>query len=166
MTIKSYPWQTKPLVSTAEWSDMATRFRNDGVIPNVDDLFEVYADSTGMQVKVKTGRAYLKGVFIANDAEATITLAAANATNKRLDVIVLRVDWLNETVTIAAVAGTPATTPELPPLQDTSLLYEFPIAKVTVDAAAVTIAPAKVEDMRVMSWAQAASTVGIILALS
>ena len=79
MTIKSYPWQTHPLTSTAEWADMATRFRNDGIIPNVDNQFQVYGDSTGMRVKVKTGRAFLRGVYTLNDTEAIVTVGAVLA---------------------------------------------------------------------------------------
>jgi hypothetical protein len=166
MTVKSYPWQTHPLQSTAEWSDLATRFRQDGVIPIVDNQFQVYADSTGMKVKVKTGRAFLRGVYIINDAEATVTLASSNPTNPRIDVIVLRVDWVNETVTIGVVTGTPAASPSTPALTNNATYLEYMLAKVTVDAAVVTITAAKVEDGRVFSWAQAASTVGLILALS
>lgn len=166
MTVNSYPWQTHPLVSTAQWSDMAARFRGDGIIPNADNQFSVYADSTGMRVKVQTGRAFLRGIYIHNDAEALVSVGSANPSNPRIDAIVLRVDWVNEAVTLACVAGTPAATPTPPEITNSTTIYEFLMAYVTVDAAAVTIAEEKVEDKRKHSWAQAASSVGLILALS
>ena len=150
MTIKSYPWSTTP-VFVAEWSKMARIWRQDGVIKGIGDDLEVYADATGMLVKVKAGDAYLKGHYMTNDAEFMLVVPAADATNPRIDRVVLRVDWSSETITVAVVQGTPAAAPVPPNLQDTDTVFEQALAKVQVDAAVVTIQPAKVTDERTFS---------------
>ena len=150
MTIKSYPWSTTP-VFVAEWSKMARIWRQDGVIGGVADGLEVYADATGMLVKVKAGDAYLKGHYMTNDAEIMLVVPAADAANPRIDRVVMRVDWSSEEIVIAVVQGTPAVAPVPPSLQDTDTVFEQALAKVNVAAGVVTMQPAAVVDERTFS---------------
>ena len=156
MTKTYFPFDAGAGASVAEeqWSKMARLFTaNDGVIADTDDDKELrpFADSTGMQVKLTPGVAWIKGHRYENDAQETLAIAAAHATLGRIDRVILRVDWTANTVNTAVLTGTPAASPAAPALTQTTSLWEIELAQVTVDAAAVTIAAAKVTDYR--SWA-------------
>lgn len=152
MAQTSYPFEagSGAAVTESQWSDMARSWLGDGVLREIANRLEVYADSSGMQAKVKTGQAQIKGYHYKNDTDGqAIAVAAADPTNPRIDLIVLRLSWAANSIVIAAVTGTPAATPAAPALTQTDgTTWEIPLAQVLVDAAAVTIAAAKVTDIR------------------
>jgi hypothetical protein len=120
-----------------------------GVIADKGFELETFGDSSGMNVKVKTGQALVRGHYYDSTAQETLTIAAADLSNPRIDVVVLRLDPSVNSIVLAVVEGTPAGSPTAPALtQTTGAIYEFPLAEVLVDAAAATIAPAKVTDLR------------------
>lgn len=120
----------------------------------------VFADSSGMQVKVYQGRATAAGVFAKiPDASVsggvyTLTVTTAHATLQRIDRVVIRFDLSNGGATLRMVDGTAATTgTAVPPaLTQSATTWDVPLALVMVDAAAVTIAVADVFDARVFSY--------------
>jgi microcystin-dependent protein len=110
-----------------------------------------------MTVKVNSGRALVPGTSnplqgaypYLLDTDKTITVAAANATNPRKDIIVVRVQdaaYSGATNLIQAeiVAGTPAATPALPATPASSIV----LAEILVDANATVISTAKITDRR------------------
>lgn len=137
-----------------------------GIIPSEDNTllgaytsdFKVYADSSGMQVKVNQGRAAIKGHFVkiadsaAPSGYITETITAADATNPRIDVVVIQLDRSGNTAVTSVKAGTPAATPAVPSLTQTATLWEFPLAEVYVGAGVTTIADGKVKDRREFAW--------------
>jgi len=105
-----------------------------------------YADSSGRQVLVRTGRAIVRGVFYENTTTKTVAIAANSTGSTRLDRIVLKLDPTANTVT--AVAKTGSTSP--PALtQDDTGVWEMPLARVTVANGATGIAAGQVTDERV-----------------
>lgn len=131
----------------------------DGVFSSADLL--VQAQSTpNMSVRVAAGGAFVKGsesatqgtYFVRNDAEKTITIAAADATNPRKDIIVARVrdaafsGAVNE-FALEVVAGTPAASPAEPALPASS----YKLAVVTVPAAASSITSGNIADSRLLN---------------
>lgn len=122
-----------------------------GTTPHTTE-FQVYADSSGRQVKVRLGRALLYGHPGWTTAEKTLALDTADATNPRIDLVVLRLDRVANKVILAAKTGTPAATPAAPGLTQTDLgVFEIPLGEVDVAAGATTIAAAAVRDRR--QWA-------------
>lgn len=122
--------------------------------------FRVFADSSGMQVKVYQGRATAAGVF-AKIADADVsgglyalTVSTAHATLQRVDRVVVRFDLSTGGATLRMVDGTAATTgTAVPPsLTQSATSWDVPLALVMVDAAAVTIAVADVFDVRPFSY--------------
>lgn len=98
-------------------------------------------NQANMSVKVATGgTAYnslgQKIVFAAN---LTITVAAADATNARWDIVVVKSDG-----TVGIRQGTPAGSPADPTLTSGDVV----LARVTVDANAANIASNKIADLR------------------
>lgn len=123
------------------------------------DLAVSQNGTPNMGVSVAAGTAFVKGTsatfqglyHVFNDAAKSITLAAADATNPRIDLIVARIrdaayvagssnTWTLEAVTGAAIGATPFE----PPLPVSSLL----LATVNVPAGATSITNANITDRR------------------
>lgn len=138
-------------VTESQWSKMAQYWLGTGVLKGVLNELLVYADSTGMQVKVKSGRSWIQGHFFESDAEEILPINTANATNPRIDRIILRLDWNVNTIQLAVLQGTPATSPSVPALTKNTSRWEIPLAQIRVNAGATTIASANVTDERVYS---------------
>lgn len=137
-------------IYTAQWSKMMRTAIKDGIVNGYLNELLVYGDSTGMQVKVKTGGGWVKGHYYENDAEETLAISAANATNPRWDYVVLEVDWTlsDNQMSVKVVAGTAAASPSLPSLTQTTSKWQIPLAKVVVGAGVTTITAGNVSDLR------------------
>lgn len=142
-------------LSGPTWSQMARYFLGNGVIPfpigtptfHADPL-ATYADSSGMQVKVRSGALWAMGHYYHSDAEQTLAIAASNATNPRIDRVVARLSWTARTIVLAVLTGTPAASPTPPALTQSSTVWEIPLAQVRVNAAVVTITSTQTTDER------------------
>lgn len=135
----------------AAWSNMLrSAWRGgEGVIRHSDRTYdlnrlEVYADSTGMRVKVKSGRAQLRGFHYVSDAEEILTIAAANPSNPRIDRVVLHLDTTANTAALEVMAGTAAASPVAVTITNTATQFYLPLAQVRVNAAVSTIAAGNV----------------------
>lgn len=153
MAESSYPFDAGAgaAVNEAQWQNMARRFRQTGVVGGSLNQLAVSADGSALSVSVATGDAFVEGFFYRNDAAKAIPLAAANATNPRIDTIVARLDRVANTVITDKVTGTAATSPVAPTLSQTDSLYELPLANVTVPAAAGVIVASNVTDRRTIT---------------
>lgn len=120
---------------------------SDGVFANVGDALQVKA-STGMDVKVQTGRAFINSRWMKNDAIHTITLNAAHVTLNRYTAIVIRLDASARTIDIVAVDGNNATSPTKPTMTNSTTVKELCLAYIYVAAGATTITQANIEDTR------------------
>lgn len=136
-------------VSDVQWETMARGFAADGIIGAPTDPAVVYADSTGMQVKIRAnkdglvrGRGWTSGT-----SEFTKAIGANSSGSTRIDLIVLKLTRSSWAVTIEVKAGTPgAGVPAL--TQDATGTgtgtYEIALAQVTVTNGASTIAASNV----------------------
>lgn len=145
----SYPWNTVP-VNEAEWREMMEQALLTGIFRGALNELQGYADSTGLQVKVKTGKALIKGHFYKSDAETVLAIGANSSGNPRIDLVVLRANFATRAVNLAVVPGTPAASPVAPALTQTSGVWELAIAEVAVANGAVTIAAGDVTDRRTL----------------
>ena len=106
---------------------------NDGVFMSVGNQFHTVA-GTGMQVIVKSGRAWFDSTWTLNDAEYPLSIDAADVLLTRIDAVVLEVN--SEVATranaIKVVKGTPASTPAKPTLTNTATIHQHALAYVTV----------------------------------
>lgn len=152
MTQTSYPFDSGAgaTVSETQFSQLFRRLQSTGVAGSsaTTDL-KPYGDSSGLNVKVAIGSALVRGHFYNSTAIETLTISAANATNPRNDLVVLRLDPTANSIVLAVVTGTAATTPTDPTLSQTDTgTYEMPLARVSVAAGATTIAAGNVTDLR------------------
>ena len=114
---------------------------NDGVFMSVGNQFHTVA-GTGMQVIVKSGRAWFDSTWTLNDAEYPLSIDAADVLLTRIDAVVLEVnsEVATRANTIKVVKGTPASTPTKPALTNTAAVHQHALAYVTVakNTAAIT----------------------------
>jgi hypothetical protein len=130
-------------------SELFSSLISDGVIVGVADELEVYADSTGMKVKVRAGRGVSSGFWGDSTEEEELDIGTAHSTNDRIDAVVLRLDRESpSTLFLHVEPGVPhISTPLNPTLEATDVL----LAHVRIDNGVSTIAAGKVTDRRVFA---------------
>lgn len=131
------------------WRLMGSLWLKSGVIRG--ELLELqgFGDSSGLQVKLRTGVAWVKGHYYSNDATLTKTVASNSSGSTRIDRLVIRADFTANTIAAWIIQGTPGA--GAPALTQSSTVWDVPIAQVTVTNGAATISPANVAEDRV--WA-------------
>ena len=121
---------------------------------------KVYGDNSGLSVKVPTGQAMVRGHYYFNTAIETLTVTTANATNPRIDTVVLELDPTLNSILLKVIAGTPAASPVAPTLTQTdSGVYQYPLADVAVPALAGAISAANVTDRRTFLGAKSSAEI-------
>lgn len=146
-TLDTYmPYDAGPGSNVSEdgWRQFAKHWRGDGVIRSQGSEFTVFADSTGMQVKIPTGECWIQGNWGKTTTQKTLAIAAAHATLGRRDLVILRNDFVNNRIEFDIKTGTAASTPTYAPLVQNSAMWEIQLGKVVVGPAVVTIAAANV----------------------
>ncbi len=132
----------------SEWSEMFKTLRHDGpAVGFLSDLL-VFADNTGMQVKIPSGGAWVRGHWYRTDAQIIKTIAAAHATLPRWDRVILRLDWSANTIVTAVLTGTPNASPTDPALTQNTSIWEISLARIVVDPTVTSIVAGKVIDQR------------------
>lgn len=121
--------------SAADFAEVFKRFLANGVIRDVANELAVSAGA-GVSVNVDTGEAMVKGYWYQNDASLNVALAAPDATNPRIDRIVVRLDLTAAVrlVTVEALTGVPAGSPSAPALTQNGTTWEESLAQVQVAA--------------------------------
>ncbi|WP_017974374.1 hypothetical protein [Actinopolyspora halophila] len=138
----------------AAWRAFTHHVRHSGVIatrqvpPETPNELEVHADGSGMQVKLRPGEAWLNGHWGELTTDTVLPLATADPTNPRIDLVVIRADYLANEVVADVKTGSPAATPAAPTVQRDVAMFEIAVAEVRVEAGAASIAAGKVTDRR------------------
>lgn len=135
-------------ITESQWGQMAQLWLSTGVVKGQLNSLNCYADSTGMQVKVDTGIAWIQGFYYKNDAVVTLPIATAPTSNSRIDRVVVQVDWTNNNIQLVVLQGTVAASPVEPALTQNSSLWQIPLASVAVGTNVSTIAAGNVTDER------------------
>lgn len=117
----------------------------DGVFSNVGEMFAV-VPGAGMQVIVKTGRAWFNHTWNLNDTWMTLDLDASDLFRSRIDSVVLEVNSDQDVRenTIKIVKGSPAGEPVPPTLVRTKDLNQYRLADVTIGVSATNITTADI----------------------
>lgn len=118
----------------------------DGVYSNVGEALMV-VPGTGMQVIVKTGRAWFKHTWSLNDSYLPLSIDSSDVYRGRIDAVVLEVDSNLDVRanSIRVVKGEPATTAEKPAMKHEEGIDQYALAYVTVDPGADAIVESKIE---------------------
>jgi hypothetical protein len=137
-------------VTEGTWRKMMrhmTLGRN-GVLKGITNNLEPFADSTGMQVKVRTGECWLQGHWAEFTSEKTLTVTAAHPTLSRVDRIVVRADFSGSDIELDVLAGTAAASPVAPAVTQDSSMWEVSIGTISIPAADTSIGSNQVTDNR------------------
>lgn len=134
-------------VSEDQWGLMSRWWMNPGVYLEYLGGLQVYADSTGRQVKVRTGGAWAYGAMYLNTAELILPIAV-NAGATRIDAVVVRFEWASDRVFLFVVAGSPGAGPPIL-AQTPGVVWDLELARITVATGFITLGGGTVEDRRV-----------------
>lgn len=136
--------------TSANLTEVLHRLLANGVISTAVNQLAVTAGA-GVSVNVDTGEYMVNGYWYKNDASKNLALATPDATNPRIDLIVVRLDLTtaNRFVIVTNKTGTPAPSPSAPVLQQDSTIWEEALAQVQVSAGSGT--PLVITDER--GWA-------------
>lgn len=146
MTQRMFPVADDPLPE-ADWEIIASQWQDIGVIGSPGDGTLEVSAAGGMSVEVAIGTATISGFGYETDAAVTVSAIPTEATDDRVDWIVVKLDRAGPTTVVARVAGTPgAGAPSLtsPP----SGMTYLPLAKVTSRGGATSILASDVVDGR------------------
>ena len=133
-----------------QWSYMARQWAATGVVGAPGDAnLQVFANGSGMEVHVRSGRASVRGHWFLSDAQETLAIAANSSGNPRIDRVVVQLDPSSNEATLAVLTGTPGTVPTAPSLTQTDTgVYELTLAQVAVANGAASISALNVTDER------------------
>lgn len=129
----------------ATWRAMMRRVLSTGVFTGVLNEFGVYADSTGMQVKVRTGECWIAGHWGQSTSEKILPVAANALGVTRGDRVVLRNKFGDNRIELDVLTGTTGTPPAV--TQDTSM-WEISLATLSVPNGDLSIDAGQVTDDR------------------
>ncbi|PWK81738.1 hypothetical protein C8D88_116150 [Lentzea atacamensis] len=130
----------------ATWRSFMSQFPS-GVLRGRNNDMQCYADSTGMQVKVKTGECWVRGHWGQITSEKTLAIASAHASLTRIDRCVARADFSNNRVEVDILTGIAGSGTFVGLTQNTSI-WEIPLAIITVPATDTSIDASQVQDQR------------------
>lgn len=123
----------------------------DGVSDGVANEMAVSAAGT-MNLSVATGQALVQGHLYRCTSATTATITTADATNPRIDRVILRLTQIGQTeegkLAIVVLAGTPAASPSAPALTQTSATWEISLCQVAVAAGTTSINSGNLTDER------------------
>lgn len=104
---------------------------------------------TGMQVEIKTGRAFCNGYRYRNKDNSIVkSIAIADGEQSRIDNVVLRLDLTNRTFTCQVVQGSYSNSPVAPTLVRDTTTYDLRLAKVSIPAGITEITDDLITDCR------------------
>lgn len=127
-----------------------TNYPNRGVLKEVLNELKVIAKSPATtQIEVGAGKALVYGREYSNDSAVSFTISANASGNPRIDLVVLRADWVAQTIRLVVKEGTPAGSPAVPTLtQSAGTLWEIPLAQIAVASGFSSITTANITDRR------------------
>lgn len=161
----SYPAENDRLSEAASLAPGgATLSARTGVFPATGTSLTVAAQSTpDMSVQVQAGQCAIQGtatttqgVYICtSDATQTLAIAAANATNPRIDIVCVTVEdaqyaGSNNDAILQVITGVPAATPAAPVTPANSIV----LAQISVAANATSIVNGNITDKRTFTVAR------------
>lgn len=132
------------------FTDYFASFIGNGVFPNPSTNLQVL-EGGGLTLTVRKGRAWVNGQIHLGDEDANLTLDPGDNLLPRIDKVVLRVDYINRTITKEVKKGTPATNPVAPNLQRDNDIYELGLASIRVNVGVTNITQSNIIDLRLNS---------------
>lgn len=118
-----------------------------GIYPNPSTNLQVM-QNVNMTVVVKPGAAWIKGRLLFSDGDIELKLDNADGVLKRIDRVVIRVNYAERKIDIVVKKGSFASSPVAPVLQRDADYYELALADVLINNGAVEITQVHITDTR------------------
>ena len=131
----------------SDFAEYFATFIGNGVFPNPSTGLQV-VEATNMTVNVKAGKGWINGYYFVNDSDYSLALDVADGTLKRIDRIVLRLNFSSREIVLAIKKGTFASSPIAPTLQRDADAHELALADVYINNGATAISQANITDQR------------------
>lgn len=128
-------------------SDYLNLLVGSGVFPNPSTNLQVMA-SSGFNLVVKAGSAWINGKKMENTTDYSITLDGSDVLLNRIDRVIFYLDMQAREMGIDVIKGTPATNPVAPDLTRTATRQEYCLATVAVNKQVSAISQADITDTR------------------
>lgn len=145
----------------SEFAEYFNRFLSDGLYTENGQAGLKVTNGSGLSVNVATGYAFVRGYMYHNDASLAKALDASDAMLDRIDRIVLRFDEVAREIRIQVKRGTPASSPQVPALEDSTYVKELGLAQIRVRRNASTISASDIVDERLTSAGLVSSLIEI-----
>ncbi|TFD58008.1 hypothetical protein E3T43_07095 [Cryobacterium sp. Hh7] len=139
--------------SDAEYSEMFRLLASTGVIYGTDGGgLKPFANSSGLNVFVPAGRAFVRGHYYKSDAVVTLPISAGESLG-RIDSVILRMEYAGvNDIHLVILKGEPSANPVRKAVTQTETgVYELLLGTVTAAINAVTITSTVVADARTFS---------------
>lgn len=150
-----YPYDsgTGANITEDQWRSFMGRLHPSAVLAGVNNELAPSGDSTGMQVKVATGAAWVRGAYGEwTSGVTTLPIAAVGGIpggQSRIDSIIARNDFVNNRMELDVLTGTAGASPSAPSLTQSSSVWEILLGNVgSLTNATTTITAAMVSDGR------------------
>lgn len=152
MAVLSYPYTSLDgdrKYTAAELAKAAATLTTSGIVP-IANSFLCAAVPASMNISIEPGEARIEGHEIVSDEQEIVTLSLGNATNPRIDLVVLE---SNESTGVRAARivvldGTPSSDPVVPTLTQETGLWQEALCSIRVPAGATTLNTATLTDLR------------------
>lgn len=125
-------------------------FIGNGVFPNPSTGMQV-VEGSNMQTIVKAGEGWINGYYIVNDGNYTLQHDIADGVLKRIDRVVMRLNFLTRQIEVLIKKGAYGSTPVAPVLQRNADAHELALADVLINNGATVITQANITDQRLNS---------------
>lgn len=124
-----------------------TDFYTNGIHAEDTSYFQVLENS-GMTLTVKRGTAYVDGHFFKPPTDLTVTLEESDVEYPRIDLIVIRCDYISENVKLEVITGEPNAVPTIPEMERNAGAYDLGIAAITVNPNVSEVTQVDIKDLR------------------
>lgn len=128
-------------------SDYLNLLVGSGVFPNPSTNLQVMA-SSGFNLVVKAGSAWINGKKMENTTDYSITLDGSDVLLNRIDRVIFYLDMQAREMGIDVIKGTPATNPVAPDLTRTATRQEYCLATIAINKQVSAITQADITDTR------------------
>lgn len=136
------------LWDAVDFASFYNLFIGDGVYPNPSTNLQVRSLYNSMTLTVSPGTAMLKGCGYRQKIAVDITIEPAHPTLKRLDDILVRVDYINRCIVIIYRKGIAAGNPISAAPTRTDDMFELKLAEITINPGVTSITAANIKDTR------------------
>lgn len=129
-----------------DWAEYFASFIGNGVSFQQGNL--QVSSSTGMEVIVSPGIAFINGYRYANTSPLNIKINLANGTYSRITSIVIELNLAERQITCLALDGTPSPSPVSPQLTTNQSIYQLQLATILIPPATTQIINSNITDTR------------------